>query len=761
MSQGTAPTWLADHRGALEVNDDFRSLDDEEEQATFTNALPDGEGAVCESRLVVQGMYCAACADAVEAAITRQPGVLSAQVNAATRRVTVRWDRAQTAASRWARAAGDVGYRLLPVHIASSQEEVIKAQRSALWRLFVAGFCAMQVMMYSWPLYIAEPGTISPDIDRLLRWASWWLSLPVVLFASQPFFASAWRDLRQGRIGMDFPVTVGILVTFAVSTAATYDPAGPWGQDIWFDSLTMLVFFLLGGRYLEAKARTRTAGALDALMTRLPDSVERQDEAGAWQRVSARRLREGDVVRVAVGQSFPGDGVLLSAAASVDEALLTGEALPVEKSQGDALIAGSRNLAGPVALRLQAVGQGTRFAQIVALMERALHDKPRLAVLADRIAGPFLLGVVVLSALVGLYWWGQDSAMALSTAVAVLIVTCPCALSLATPAAMLSTAGALARQGVLLQRIQALEALTRVSAVVFDKTGTLTEPQLHGREVKLSPTAGGLSAERVHAIAAGLARGSVHPLALSLQATAPAAADETPWHHWREHPGQGIAAEDAQGGLWRLGSAAWCQAPQQAGDALQVHLAGPSGWLASFVFEERVKADASALVQAFEQAGVAVHLISGDRAPAVHRVAQALSVTQVVAEATPQVKREALQALQAQGQVVLMVGDGLNDAPVMSQADVSIAMGSGAALTQTRADVIVQSAHLGEVLVSWRAAQRTLRVVRQNLWWALGYNVIAVPLAAAGWMPPWVAGLGMAASSLVVVLNALRLRQVG
>ncbi len=755
MSDSAAASWLANHRGALEVRDDFRALDDDEEQATFTVPISGQPGALCESRLVVQGMYCAACADAVEAAIARQPGVISAQVNAATRRVTVRWDRAATQASDWAQAAGAVGYRLLPAHIASSQEELIKAQRSALWRLFVAGFCAMQVMMYSWPLYIAEPGSISPDIDRLLRWASWWLSLPVLLFASQPFFASAWRDLRQGRIGMDFPVTVGIGVTFAVSTASTYDPSGPWGQDIWFDSLTMLVFFLLGGRYLEAKARAKTAGALDALMTRLPESLERQQADGAWQRVSARRLLVGDVVRVGPGQSFPGDAILLSEAATVDEALLTGEALPLDKRQGEAVIAGSRNLAGRVMVRLSAVGQSTRFAQIVALMERALHERPRLAVLADRIAGPFLLGVVVLSAAVGLYWWGQDPSRALAAAVSVLIVTCPCALSLATPAAMLSTAGALARQGVLLQRMQALEALTGVQAVVFDKTGTLTAERLQLRGVVLRE---GVTRAEALAWAASLAQDSMHPLSQSLRAEGDAAAHD--WRSWQEVPGRGIEALDTQGRRWRLGSADWCGASTLGGEHTQVHLADAQGWVASFQLQEAPREGALDVVQAFQQAGLEVHLLSGDQPGAVQRVATLLGIKHVQAQVTPEGKTQAIAALQARGLSVLMVGDGMNDAPVLSQSDVSVAMGSGAALAQTQADAVVQSARLDDVLVLWRAGLATLRVVRQNLWWALGYNLIAVPLAAAGWMPPWVAGIGMAGSSLVVVLNALRLRRL-
>ena len=765
IEQTSPSSWLENHRGSLQVDDDLRSLDDPQEQAAFTQTVDAGGGeslGLLDSQLVVQGMHCAACADAVEAALLRQPGVVSAEVNAATRRVKVRWQGDRTQASEWAGAAARMGYRLLPADVALGQTETQKAQRKALWRLFVAGFCAMQVMMYSWPIYVAGPGTMEPDIEALLRWASWWLSLPVVLFASTPFFQSAWRDLRQGRIGMDFPVSVGIAVTFWVSTAATYAPEGPWGEDIWFDSLTMLVFFLLGGRYLEAKARAQTSGALDALMARLPESCERMDALGNWERVSVRRLREGDVVRVQAGQSFPGDGELQSDLATVDEALLTGEALPVERKKGDQVIAGSRNLQGAAQVRINAVGAQTRFAAIVALMERAMHERPRLAVLADRVAAPFLLGVLLLAFAVGLYWWSTDPSRALATAVAVLIVTCPCALSLATPAAMLSTTGMLAKRGVLVQRVQALEALTRVSHVVFDKTGTLTSDVLSLRDVRCRP---GARCEEVLQHAADLAQGSAHPISRALVGAVADSAQGSgrAWVHWEEVAGAGIAAEDAEGQSWRLGSAAWCHAPEEAvpTELIQVCISDPAGWLATVSFEETLRSGAKKVVTELQARGLVVQLVSGDQSKAVQNLAQTLGIDAFIAGATPEGKTAHLAQLQQQGHQVLMVGDGLNDAPVLSQANVSVAMGTGAALAQSQADAIVQSAQLSEVSLLVEAAGQTLNVVRQNLIWALGYNAIAVPFAASGWMPPWLAGIGMAASSLVVVLNALRLRRIG
>ena len=395
-----ATSWLGDHRGPLTVTDNFAVLDDPVEQETFTQRIEQADGDLAESVLMVQGMYCAACADTVESALQDLPGVQQAQVHAATRRLTVRWDPAATRMSSLAQVVGERGYRLLPMQQALSISERLRETRQGLWRLFVAGFCMMQVMMYAWPAYVTEPGEIPADIDQLLRWASWVLSLPVVFFASGPFFESAWRDLKHGRVGMDTPVSIGILVTFLVSSAATFDPTGPWGDEVWFDSLTMFVFFLLGGRYLEFKARDRTAGALDSLMNRLPEVCERETAKGV-ETVSIRRLAVGDVVRVQAGQAFPADGELLSERATVDEALLTGESRPVTREAGQGVVAGSFNLGGPVRMRVMQVGRDTRFAQIVKLMEQASTEKPRLAILADRIAAPFLVLVLLAAAVAG------------------------------------------------------------------------------------------------------------------------------------------------------------------------------------------------------------------------------------------------------------------------------------------------------------------------------------------------------------------------
>lgn len=760
-------------KGPLKVTDDFLVLDDPLEQKDFTQFTEVNGQRMAESVLMVQGMYCAACADTVEDALCHMPGVVKAEVHAATRRLTLHWNPALVKASDLAKAVGHTGYRLLPMREALSISNRLAEGRKVLWRLFVAGICMMQVMMYAVPAYLTAPGEIPSDIQHLLRWASWILSVPVVLFASGSFFSSAWRDLKRGRVGMDTPVSIGILVTFVASSLATFDPTGPWGHEVWFDSLTMFVFFLMGGRYFEFKARDRTAGALDDLMNRLPEVCDRRKPDGSFEPVSVRRLEVGDVVRMQAGQAFAGDGVLLSARATVDEALLTGESHAITRVQGDAVIAGSFNLAGPAEIKINKLGADTRFAQIVALMEKASTEKPRLAILADRIAAPFLSVVLLSAGLAALYWWQIDHSRALAVAVAVLIVTCPCALSLATPTAMLASAGALARRGVLVRKLQAFESLTQVDTVIFDKTGTLTHDKVVLADIR---TRAGVAAADALALAGVLAAASLHPAsrAIALAAgggwtppggrqTVQAASVQPPLGlALSEHAGQGMAAQWPGLGELRLGSAVFCGVDERSHtviDSPRVYLMDAQGWMATFVLDESLRADAAAAVAALKAAGMQTWLLSGDRPEAAARIGKAVGVDHVVAGATPENKLAELEALQAKGHRVAMVGDGLNDGPVLARANTSFALGTAAPLAQAQSDFVIQGGALMEVPNTLLQARATMRIVRQNLLWAATYNAVSVPLALVGYMPPWAAGLGMAISSFWVIGNAIRLNR--
>ncbi|MDP3229640.1 MAG: cation-translocating P-type ATPase [Acidovorax sp.] len=719
-----------------------------------------------DSHVVLEGMHCAACALTIEDALRAVPGVLQADVSAATRRARVVWHPGQVRPSAWMEAVQKAGYSAMPAMDAFARGQRLRENRRALWRWLVAGFCMMQVMMYAWPAYVAQPGDLTGEMEQLLRWASWVITLPMVVFSCGPFFTSALRDIRLRRVSMDLPVALGMAITFVVSTAGTFDPAGIFGKEVYYDSLTMFVFFLLTGRWLELRLRDRTAGALEAVMNRLPDSVERRTADGSFERVATRRLVVGDTIRVLPGEAFPADGRITVGNTHADEALLTGESTPVARPVGSTVTAGSYNLQAPVELNVEGTGSQTRFAQIVALMESASLQKPRLAQLADRIARPFLVAVLVAAVLAAVYWWPSDPGHALMVAVAVLIVTCPCALSLATPVAMLTAAGTLARHGVLVRNLQGLEALASVDTVVFDKTGTLTRD---GMTLQAVHTAAGWTVDEVLSLAAALARQSMHPASRAVVAAAPARNTRWALNDLCEEAGLGLVAtvRDHTGvqplRTVRLGSAAHAGVAAQDGrDALQVVLAeqradGQCLELARFDLAEQLRTEAPAAVKALEQEGMAVHLLSGDRMGAVSRVARQAGIAHAQGECTPGGKLAALQALQASGRLVAMVGDGLNDGPVLAGAHVSFAFGRSVPLAQSQADFVVLGDSLALVPQTMLLARRTLRVVRQNLWWAAGYNALCVPLAVVGWMPAWLAGLGMALSSLLVVLNAARL----
>ena len=737
-------------------------FDDPDEWEVFSRPRGESSSGLWESHVVVRGMHCAACALTLEQLLLGVRGVVAAQVSSASGRASVTWQVAETRPSRWMVAPKSAGYTLAPASDAFAAGGLRQETRLMLWRWLVAGFCMMQVMMYAAPGYFAGPGEISPDIQQLLRWASWMLSLPVVLFSCQPFFRSALRDLRQRRVGMDLPVAIGIAVTFAISTAATFEPQGWWGREVYFDSLTMFVFFLLSGRWLEQRLRVRTAGSLDLLSQRLPDSVERQTASGEFERVAARRLRLGDRIRVLPGEAFPADGTILAGATFADEAILTGESTPVARAMGAQVMAGSYNISASVDVRVDTLGNATLYSQIVALMARAAVEKPRLAMLADRVAKPFLWFVLLAAAGAAGFWWRTDPAMALMAAVAVLVVTCPCALSLATPAAMLTSAGLLARNGVLVRRLQAIEVLADIDTVVFDKTGTLTQA---GMRLRATQTRTGISAPDALQLAASLARHSLHPVSRALVEAACGQGNPVEWpvKDVQEHPGQGLAgrvdSSARRDGQFRLGSAGFCHVENWPGDGLQVYLSDENGWLARFEFGEVLREDATQAAAALQARGIEVHVLSGDRQEAALRMGCRLGISRVQGDCTPGIKLAYMQALQHQGHKVLMVGDGLNDGPVLAGAHASIAMGLAVPLAQAQSDFVIPGGQLRMLPAMLTHATSTMRVVRQNLCWAAVYNAVCVPLAIAGWMPAWLAGLGMALSSLLVIANAARLAQ--
>jgi Cu2+-exporting ATPase len=720
--------------------------DDPQAQAQF--AVAEGEGARTAT-LILDRIRCAACLWLNEATIRRAPGVLRADVNYATQRAQVSWDPSRTRLSAIIEAIRAVGYDALPYDPQRQGAFDRSARRQALWRLFVAGFGAMQVMMYAFPAYIDEgSGTLTREAESLMRWASLVLTAPVIAFSCGPFFSGAWRELRRLRPGMDTPIALGIGGGFAASAWATLSGAGA----VYFDSLSMLVFLLLGARYLELAARQRAARSLDRLAAWAP-SVALRLEPGGQVQVPAHALAPGDRVVVPAGDRVPADGAVEEGRSSVDESLLTGEPVPLAKSAGSALLAGTLNLEQPLVMRVARAGAGTHAAAIARLVERGAASRPRLVAAADRLA--HALTWVVLAVALGAWLHSGDGWVA----IAVLVATCPCALALAAPIALTQATGDLLARGVALTRAGALETLAKATDVVLDKTGTLTRGAFRIERVALpAGAAARLDEAGCLALAGALESSSRHPLARAFDGFGGAVVDAP-----RNSPGLGVEGR-AGGRRVRIGTEAFCAELAGAWPAslevpaglTPVFLADEAGWLAAFLLEDAPRPQAAELVAALRATGLRLHLVSGDHPPAVAAAAAALGIERAAGGALPQDKFEYVARLQREGRVVAMVGDGLNDAPVLARADLSFAMGGGADAAQRQADFVLLADALDAVPGTVALARRTMRIVRQNFAWAIAYNAVVLPLAATGWIGPWEAAVGMAASSFIVVLNALR-----
>ncbi len=712
-----------------------------------------------EAALILENIVCAACIWLNERHISALPGVLSVEINYATRRARVRWDNSRIQLSAILKAVSDIGYIAHPFDPGRSDDIHRRERNTAIKRLAIAGLGMMQVMMYALPTYTATDMT--DDIRLLMSWASLILTIPVVVYSAWPFFLGAWRDLRRRMLGMDVPVALGVGTAFVASVYSTFSGHG----EVYYDSVTMFVFLLLTGRFLEMNARRRAGAAVEELVklipaatTRLPHWPSRDEE-----QVPVARLTVGDHVLVRPGETLPADGVVVEGDSAVSEAMLTGESLPVSKSRDAKVVGGSLNQASPLVVRVDRLGADTRLASIVRLLDRAQSEKPRIGQLADRAAAWFVGVLLVITVLVGLAWYAIDPSKVLWIVVSILVVTCPCALGLATPAALTTATGRLTRLGLLTTRGHALETLARATDLVFDKTGTLTHGRLSVRRVV---PLGGHSDAEVRALAAALEAGSEHPIARALRDgsdTSIRASDV------RNTPGRGVEGS-IDGRSYRLGSphfAARSETPPQApasgsgehpeGHESWVALAADNELIAWFALADTPRADAPAALAALQRQGLRVHLVSGDAEAAVRATALQLGIDEWHAGALPEDKLAYVKTLQQQGRIVAMVGDGINDAPVLAGAQVSIAMGEGADVAQAAADMVMLGSRLATLSEGVALARKTQQIIRQNLGWALGYNLIAIPAAALGHVTPWIAGIGMSASSLLVVLNALRL----
>ncbi|CAM3106183.1 heavy metal translocating P-type ATPase [Pseudomonas floridensis] len=729
--------------------DELALYDRADVQAAFVRQTTD----LSETTLLIEGISCAACGWLIEQRLTRLPGVVEARLNLSSHRLLVRWSNDQVVLSHLLSELRDIGYLAHPWQADHAAEQRADENRLALRQLGVAGllwFQAMMATMATWPEFNID---LSPDMHTILRWVAFFLTTPIVFYSCAPFFRGALRDLRSRHLSMDVSVSLAIGAAYIAGIWTVITGTG----ELYFDAVGMFALFLLAGRYLERRARQRTAAATAQLTQVLPASCLRLRPDGQSERILLNELALDDQVLVHPGAVIPVDGQVIEGYSSVDESLLTGEYLPRPRNVGDRVTAGTLNVDGTLTIQVLALGQATQLSAIVRLLERAQAAKPRLAQLADRAAQVFLLLSLIAAAVIGVIWWQLDSSRALWIVLAMLVATCPCALSLATPTALTAATGTLHTLGLLLTRGHVLEGLNRIDTVIFDKTGTLTEGRLTLHSIVALGT---LDVQTCLELAAALESRSGHPIARAF-GRAPQAAQAI-----LNSPGRGLEGSVDDRRL-RIGQPTFVcalsesEVPPMPDDSGQWLLLGDAqGPLAWFGLDDRLRDGAAALLQACRDRGWKTLLLSGDSSPMVQSVATNLGIDDARGGLLAQDKLAVLQALQAQGHNVLMIGDGVNDVPVMAAANISVAMGSATDLTRTGADAVLLSNRLPTLIDAFGLARRTRRVIIENLLWAGLYNGLMLPFAALGWITPVWAALGMSVSSLMVVLNALRLTRI-
>jgi Cu2+-exporting ATPase len=710
-------------------------------------------GELSETCLLIEGISCAACGWLIEKHLRGMPGVEEVRLNLSNHRLNVRWADSKLPLSSLLSELRRIGYAAHPWQADAAAEKLQQENRRAMRELGVAGMLWMQVMMATmatWPEFNID---LSPELDKILRWVSLFLTTPIVFYCCGQFFRGALRDLRTRHLTMDVSVSLAIAGAYIAGIWSTITGQG----ELYFDAVGMFALFLLAGRYLERRARERTASATAQLVNLLPASCLRLEENGQSQRILLSELQIGNHVLVPPGSLLPADGRILQGQSSIDESLLTGEYLPQARNTGDTVTAGTLNVEGPLTVEVQALGDSTRLSAIVRLLERAQSDKPRLAMLADKVAQWFLIIVLLVAAVVGAIWWQIEPSRAFWIVLALLVATCPCALALATPTALTTATGSLHKLGLLLTRGHVLEGLNQIDTLVLDKTGTLTEGRLTLSAIHPLRE---LDSDTCLALAAALENRSEHPIARAF-GQAPEAAEDV-----ISHPGLGLEGQ-VKGSLLRIGQPDFVctlsntPSPAISGEHGQWLLLGDAqGPLAWFVLDDRLREDAAQLISAAKDRRWRIMLLSGDSSPMVAEVARQLGIDDARGGLTPDAKLDVLKQLHGEGRRVLMLGDGVNDVPVLAAADISVAMGSATDLAKTSADAVLLSNRLSSLVQALHMAKRTRLIIIENLIWASAYNGLVLPFAAIGWITPIWAALGMSASSLLVVLNALRLARV-
>jgi len=717
----------------------------------FSHYLKSPGAGLLHLDLAVEGISCAGCMAKIERNLSKIPDVTSARVNLTDHRLALEWRAGSVDPAIFVDRLAELGYRAYPFERAGAETQEAERARSLLRRLGVAAFAAMNVMMLSIPVWSGNASDMLPEQRDFFHWLSALIVLPAAAYSAQPFFASAWSALRARSVNMDVPISVGIVLALAMSLVETASHA----DHAYFDAAIMLIAFLLAGRYLDQNMRRRTrafAGNLAALKAETATKFISDEEI---RTVPIAAIKPGDIVLLRPGERSAVDGNVIEGRSEIDQSLITGETRPTLAVPGSAVFAGTQVRSGALRVRVAAASEATLLAEISRLLENALQSRSHYLRLAER-ASRLYAQVVHAAALLTMLGWllyGATLHDSVVTAIAVLIITCPCALGLAIPAVQTVASGALFGSGVLLNSGDAIERIARVDRVIFDKTGTLTLPELDVANAANIPA-------DIFDLAGRVALASRHPVAA---AVARAAAAKSPLPDIEEEPGQGVHGM-LDGCEIRLGRPSYCGADELANEILS---RDPEASVVAFrhgetchVFavRQRLRPDAAAVVETLHQYGIAVEVLSGDREPAVRTAAQALGIHEWRAEVTPVDKIARIDDLARHGFRVLMVGDGLNDAPALAAAYASMSPVSAAHMSQSVADAVFLGERLAPVAIAIGVSRKALRLMQQNLWLAVVYNALAVPVAVAGLVTPLIAAAAMSGSSLLVMLNALRAR---
>ncbi len=704
----------------------------------FISHEADGTHSV---NLLVEGMHCPSCVAIIETALKKQEAVQTARLNLSTKRLRVTWKGAVELGDKWVELIDGMGYRAMPFDPATSETSEKKEEKFLLRCLAVAGFASGNLMLFSVPIWSSDVAEMGAGTMGFFHWLQAAIALPTVAYAGQPFFRSAWRALKEFHTNMDVPISVAVLLAVGMSLFET----STHGLHSYFDSAVMLLFFLLIGRYLEARAKGKARGAAHDLLQMMTGFATQLKDDGAQEIIPLAELKEGMKLLVAAGEKISADGEVISGESELDTSLITGETLPRTVQAGDAVFAGMLNISAPLTIRVTKANERSLLAEIVRLMETSEQAQAKYVTLADRISEWYTPVVHILAAGTFIGWMMFGSVVwqvALLYAATVLIITCPCALGLAVPVVQVLASGKLMRGGILLKSGSALERLATITHAVFDKTGTLTE----GKPVLQNS---GIKAEDL-ALAASLAANSKHPLSQALVRAYPNAQAMA---NVKEVQGCGLEAADV-----RLGKRSWAtKLPDEGGDELELWLAAKGKEPVRFTFADQLRCDAHDVITSLQAAGIKTLLLSGDREEVTKHIAQQLGISEFAGALTPLQKTERIAALKAGGANVLMVGDGLNDAPSLSSATISMSPASAMDITQNAADIVFQGDKLQPVLTALSVAKFSQTLVQQNFTLAIVYNIIAIPLAVAGYVTPLIAAIAMSSSSLLVIVNAMRL----